>query len=114
MAQTITVNSRGDVTPTRLAKSPNDVLVLKFDFALFFESATASTLTVTADTGLTVGTTSVASNIATVPVSGGDNGSVYDLTVKLAGASEAKEVVVQIVVRDLTGAVDDDYGLACC
>lgn len=115
MAQTVVVNSRGDVSPFRLTKAPNDVQVIYVDFGLFFGSATASTLTVTPDSGLTVGSTSVASNIATVPVSGGDDGSIYNLAVKLAGTSETKEVVVQVAVRDpSTVLCEDDYGLRGC
>lgn len=115
MAQTVVVGSRGDVAPFRVTKAPSDVLVLKVDFGLFFGSATASTLTVTPDSGLTVGTTSVASNVATVPVSGGMDGMIYDLAVKLAGASETKEVVVQVAVRDPSTVLpQDDYGLGGC
>jgi len=114
MSQTIAVTSRGAVFPSRVVKAPNDVIVLLFDFGLFFGSATASTLTVTPDSGLTVGATSVASNVATVPVSGGSTGNTYDLKVKLAGASETKEVIVQVAVREAEQACDDDYGLGCC
>lgn len=112
MAQTIVVNSRGEVAPFRLTKAPSDVQVLKVDFGLFFGTETASTLTVTPDGGLTVGTTSVAGNIATVPVSGGSDGGLYNLKVKLAGSTQTKEVVVQVAVRDpSTVILEDDYGL---
>ena len=78
------------------------------DFSLFFGSDTASTLTVAADTGLTVDSSSVASNVATIVLSGGSNGSVYDLFVTLAGTTETKQIVVQVRVRDYD--VDDSKG----
>ena len=111
MAQTITVNSKGDIAPRRLRKAPNDVLVVYVDFGLFFGTATASTLTVTPDSGMTAGTTSVASNIATVPLSGGDDGHSYDVVVKLAGTNETKEVCFQVAVVDPASPDEDDYGM---
>ena len=114
MAQTISVSSRGYVSQSVVDKAPNDTVIIKVDFGLFFGAATASTLTVTPDSGLTVGTTSVASNVATIPVSGGTNCNIYDLSVKLAGASETKEVVIQVRVRDMTTLPVDDYGMGCC
>lgn len=110
MAVTLVVNSRGDLSPRIVTKAPNDTLLVYVDFGLFFGSATASTLTVTADSGLTVGTTSVSSNIATVPISGGDDGYTYDLTVKLAGTNETKEVTAQVRVYEPTGPDANDYG----
>jgi hypothetical protein len=110
VAQTITVTSKGDVFPTSLTKAPNDVLSIKVDFGMFFGSATASTLTVTPDSGLTVGSTSVAANVATVPVSGGDDGYAYDVRVKLAGATETKEIVFQMRVQDQLLVNEHDYG----
>lgn len=109
---TCVVNSKGDVTPKRLRKAPNDVLVVYVDFGLFFGSAMASLVTVRPESGLTVGTTSVASNIATVPVSGGQDGSTYDLSVKLTAAGETKEVVIQVSVEDPPSPDGDDYGMA--
>lgn len=110
MAQTIVVNAKGEVSPTSLTKAVNDTVLVKVDFGLFFGSATASTLTVTADSGITVGTTSVASNIASVPLSGGADGGIYDVQVKLAGTDETKEAVFQLRVVDMTGYSPDDYG----
>ena len=110
MAQTLVVNSAGLLPKTSIHKAPNDTIVVYVDFGLFFGSATASTLTVTADSGLTVGSTSVASNIATVPVSGGDSGYSYDVAVKLAGASETKEVKFLVKVFDPEHYSTDDYG----
>jgi hypothetical protein len=110
MAQTLVVNSAGMLPKVSVHKSPNDVIVVYVDFGLFFGSATASTLTVTGDTGITVGTTSVASNIATVPVSGGDSGYSYDVAVKLAGSSETKEIKFLVKVFDPEHYSPDDYG----
>ena len=110
MAQTLTVTSKGDVFPTQLTKAPNDVLSIKVDFGMFFGSATASTLTVTPDSGITIGSTSVSANVATIPVSGGTDGDAYDVRVKLAGATETKEIVFQVRVQDHLLANEHDYG----
>jgi hypothetical protein len=109
MAQTLTVNSKGELAVYRLNKAPADVMVVKVDFALYFGSETASTLTVTPDSGLTVGTTSVASNVATVPVSGGSDGCRYDVSVKLAGSTQTKEVVFRVGVSDPATPNPNDY-----
>jgi len=84
-------------------------LQVKVDFSLFFGSDTASTLTVTADTGLTVDSSSVASNVATIVLSGGSDCSVYDLNVKLAGTTETKQVIFQVHVRDYDRDSTTDY-----
>lgn len=109
MSQTCTVNSRGKLSQTRFRKAENDVISLDVDFGLLFDTDTASTLTVTADSGLTVDSSAVASNVATIVLSGGDDGYVYDLTVKLAGTTETKEVVIQVAVADYDHPQFNDY-----
>lgn len=109
MSQTISINSKGKPSETRIRKAENDVIQLKYDFGLFFDSDTASTATVTADSGLTAGSASVSSNIVTFTVSGGSTGYTYDLTVKLAGTTETKEVVTQIQVIDYDAPQNFDY-----
>lgn len=109
MPQTIIINSKGMPSTTRLRKAESDVISLKYDFGLFFGSDTASTATVTADSGLTVGAPTVASNIVTFTLSGGDDGSTYDLTVKLQGTSETKEIITQVLVKDYDYPDTNDY-----
>jgi hypothetical protein len=110
MAQNITVNSRGEPSLYQMTKDKDDVLTLIYDFGLYFGSDTASTLTVTPDSGLTVDSSSVAANKATITLSGGSDSSVYDLKVKLAGTTETKQVVTQIMMVDGT-KLTPDYGL---
>ena len=69
MAQTITVNSKGNLSHSLLRKAPNDVISVDVDYDLFFDTDTASTLTVTADNGITVDSSAVASNVVTVVLS---------------------------------------------
>ena len=109
MPQTCTVSSRGLLSQRRFRKAENDVLSIDVDFGLFFDTDTASTLTVTADSGLTVDSSSVATNIATIVISGGSDGHIYDLTVKLAGTTETKEVVIQVHVLDYDYPDVNDY-----
>ena len=109
MAQTCTVNSRGKLSQTRFRKAENDVVSINVDFGLFFDTDTASTLTVTADPGITVDSSSVSSNVANMVLSGGSDGSIYDITLKLAGTTETKEVVIQVHVLDYDYPHVNDY-----
>ena len=79
------------------------------DYDLFFDTDTASTLTVTPDSGLTVDSSSVSSNVVNIVLSGGSDGYIYDLTVKLAGTTETKEVVLQVHVLDYDYPDLNDY-----
>jgi hypothetical protein len=109
MPQQITVNSRGMPSLAYLTKGENDVTSIVYDFTLYFGADTASTLVVTADTGLTVESSAVSGNKATVTISGGSNGATYDLKVKLTGATETKEVITTVRVFDADGAYVRDY-----
>lgn len=111
MAQTITVNSRGTPSLYGLHKGKSDVVTVIYDFGLYFGSDTASTLTIEADSGLTVDSSSLATNKATVKISGGSDGATYDLKVKVAGTTDTKEVITQIRVADYTLGYTPDYGL---
>lgn len=109
MPETITVNSKGKLSGTRFRKAENDVIQIYVDYDLFFDTDTASTLTVTADSGITVDSSSVSSNIVNVVLSGGSNGYVYDVTVKLAGTTETKEIVFQVHVVDYDCPDTNDF-----
>lgn len=109
MSETIVINSKGYPSKRTVRKAVNDVLSLSYDFGLFFDTDTASTATVTADNGLTAGSPSVSSNVVSFTVSGGSDGAMYDLTVKLAGTTETKEVVTQIKVADYDYPATHDY-----
>lgn len=109
MAQTIAVNSRGRISQKRIEKAENDAITVNVDFGLFFDTDTASTATVTADSGLTVGTPTVSTNVVTFLVSGGDDGYSYDVTVKLAGTTETKEIIFQVAVANYDYPADNDY-----
>jgi len=109
MAQTVTVSSRGHLSTRRIAKSPDDVINVKVDFGLFFDTDTAATLTISADSGLTVDSSSVATNIVDVVLSGGDDGYTYDLDVTLAGTTETKKVTLQVAVADYDREQFNDY-----
>lgn len=113
MAQTVTVSSRGHLSTRRIAKSPDDVISVKVDFGLFFDADTASSLKVISDSGLTVDSSSVASNIVVVVLSGGDDGYTYDLEVTLAGTTETKKVTLQIAVADYDREHFNDYWYRC-
>lgn len=107
MPQRCVVSSGGDVHPKRIAKATNDRAELVVDFGAFFGSASASTITVSADDGITVVESSLAANIATVLLSGGEARLNYDVVVTAAGAVETKEVVVEVAVDG------PEYALAC-
>lgn len=107
--QTIIVSSKGKVSQTLVRKAVADVLSVGVNFSLFFGSDTASTLTVTADTGLTVDSSSVSSNVATIVLSGGTDGCTYDVRTKLAGTTETKEVIFQVEVIDYDRDSDKGY-----
>lgn len=109
MAETITVNSKGLLSHARLRKAENDVISVSVDYDLFFDTDTASTLTVTADSGLTVDSSSVSSNVVAIVLSGGSDGHTYDVTVKLAGTTETKEVVFQVKVQEMDAPAINDY-----
>jgi hypothetical protein len=109
MAQQITVNSRGMPSLAYLTKGEDDVTSIVYDFTLYFGSDTASTLAVEASSGLTVASSSVSGNKATVTISGGNSGATYDLKVKLTGTTETKEVITTIRVFDADGAYVRDY-----
>lgn len=111
MAQTITVNSRGRISQKRIEKAENDAVTVNVDFGLFFDTETGSTATVTSDSGLTVGTPTVSSNVVSFLVSGGSDGYEYDVTVKLAGSTQTKEVVIQVAVADYDYPDNNDYWL---
>lgn len=109
MPQTITVNSKGRLSHTLLRKAPNDVMSVAVDYDLFFDTDTASTLSVTADSGITVDSSSVSSNIVTIVLSGGSDGYTYDITCKLKGTTETKEVIFQVQVREMDQPSINDY-----
>lgn len=111
MAQTITVNSRGTPSLYGLHKGKNDAVTVIYDFSLYFGSDTASALAIDADSGLTVVSSSLSANKATVKISGGSDGATYDLKVKATGATDTKEVTTQIRVADDTLCYTPDYGL---
>lgn len=111
MAQTFTVNSVGRLSPLGIQKAPNDIVSVAVDFGLFFGSGTGSTATVTADAGITAGSPTVSSNVVTFALSGGDAGYGYDVTCKLAGSSETKEVTFLARVFDPEHYATDDYGV---
>lgn len=111
MAQTITVNSRGTPSLYGMHKGKNDAITIVYDFGLYFGDGTASALSVNADSGLTVDSSSLSANKATVKISGGSDGSTYDLKVKAVGTTDTKEIITQIRVADDTLGFTPDYGL---
>lgn len=105
----IVVNSKGRISRTGVEKSVADVLSVQIDYTLFFGSDTASTLTVTADDGLTVNSSSVIGNVVTAILSSGSDGCTYDVKVKLTGTTETKEVIFQVTTRDYDADNAKDY-----
>lgn len=112
MPRTLVVNSKGELTTRRdVTKGEDDTLQINVDFGLFFGTDAANTATVTTDdTGITLGTPTVSSNVVTFTVSSGSDGYVYDVQVKLAGTTETKEVIVQVRVFDAESYRPNDYG----
>ena len=97
MAQSVSVNSRGNPSKSWIAKAPDDIITVKFDFGLFFDgSATSHTSSVTGELGIE--SSALLDNIVTVVISGGENGGTPSLVVSATDGTETKQVSLEIVV----------------
>ena len=94
--QTIIVNSRGQVRPTRATKEQGDVLPLVFDFSLLLP--VVDSYTVQGDMPVT-GHTRDGSRI-TVTLNTGQACRIYDLVVRATGNGETRAATVQVKVED--------------
>jgi len=86
-------------------KQPSEVqdYDIKFDtwLAAFSPPDTATSMTVTVDTGITMGTTSLTAGIVKVWLSGGTHGTSYKVTASITTAGgRVKEDEVVIKVRE--------------
>lgn len=108
MSQTIVIDSRGVPSRYRVSKDEESTIQVKYDFGLFFGSDTAASVEVDADSNLGASAT-LSGNVATVTLSGGNGGSSYDLTVKVAGTSETLRVVSHVAVTDYDTWPVNDY-----
>ena len=88
----------------KFTKDPNAVLDYKFDWAAWLASGeTISTRTVTADTGLTVASSSITNTGTSVTVwlSGGTAGSNYNVLCRIVtSASRTDDRTMRIQVRE--------------
>lgn len=85
-------------------KQSTETLDFDVDFTDWFvnRSDTASTHTTTADTGITVVSSTLSSNVVKVILSGGTNATRYKVTVRLTTSSGVvKEVDFFVRIRDI-------------
>lgn len=85
----------------RFQKQPADVLDYDFDYSdwLADRADTISSISITADTGITVGTTAHVSGVVKVFLSGGTDGSSYKITstvITTGGRTKQAEIVVKV------------------
>lgn len=88
----------------RFVKQPADVLDYDFDYSdwLADRADTISAFTVTADPGITIGTTVQISGVVKVFLSGGDNGGAYKVTVTaVTVGGRTKQAEIQVKVKEV-------------
>jgi hypothetical protein len=81
-------------------KDADAVLDYLFDWSDWLGSDTISTITITADTGITVASSSNTTTNATVWLSGGTAGTIYRLACKIvtvAGRTDERTVGIKVV-----------------
>ena len=84
-------------------KQPGEVQDYDIDFstwlAAFSHADTATSMTVTVDTGITMGTTSLTAGVVKVWLSGGTHGTSYKVTASITtagGRVKADEVIIKV------------------
>ncbi len=84
----------------KFTKQPNDVLDYDIDFSDWLVSGDeVESVTVTAETGITVDSTNITSEIVKIWLSGGTDGSSYKVTalaVTEGGRTKEKEFIIKI------------------
>ena len=88
----------------KFTKQPADVLDYDFDYSDWLDDRvdTIATQTVTADTGVTVGTVSNASGVVKAFVSGGTDGVTYKVTCTMTSAGgRVKQAEIEIKVKEI-------------
>lgn len=88
----------------RFTKQPADVLDYDFDYSdwLTDRGDTISTFTVTADAGITIGTTVHLSGVVKVFLSGGVDGGSYKITVTaVTTGGRTKQAEIQVKVKEI-------------
>lgn len=109
MPKTIVINSQGQVFPSSIDKAPGDVLTVTFDFSLYFAETSISSATVTGEGGI-AGSVTIDGTSVSVPVSGGADGGIYDLTVTAVTSSSTKAATVRVNVEDLLDSSNQAVG----
>ena len=88
----------------KFTKQPADVLDYDFDYSDWLDDRvdTIATQTVTADTGITVGTVSNASGVVKAWISGGTDGQTYKVTCTMTSAGgRIKQAEISIRVKEV-------------
>lgn len=83
-------------------KDPNAVLDYSFNWATWLVSDTISTSTWTADTGITINSTTNTTTLATVWLSGGAAGTTYIVTNRIVtngGRTEDRSLTINVEQR---------------